>query len=86
MHNLIAEPKTDHVSVDIVLCFANENSSKRSEIDAFFSNGFDYLINPGFPLVHPSLKSIFQEAFSSMHSKHVSALLHHVFPKFLVMT
>ncbi|KAG5253206.1 telomere repeat-binding protein [Salix suchowensis] len=73
VHNLIAEPKTDHVSVDIVLCFANENSSKRSEIDAFFSNGFDYLINPGFPLVHPSLKSIFQETFSSMHSKHVSA-------------
>ncbi|KAJ6864957.1 hypothetical protein NC651_035503 [Populus alba x Populus x berolinensis] len=40
VQHLLAEPETDHVLVDGVSCFGNENSSKRSEKDAF-SYGFD---------------------------------------------
>ncbi|KAJ6871066.1 hypothetical protein NC652_036666 [Populus alba x Populus x berolinensis] len=40
VQHLLAEPETDHVLVDGVSCFGNDNSSKRSEKDAF-SYGFD---------------------------------------------
>lgn len=41
VQHLLAEPETDHVLVDGVSCFGIENSSKRSEKDAF-SYGFDW--------------------------------------------
>lgn len=41
MQHLLAEPKTDNVSVDGVLCFGKENSWKRSEIEDL-SYGFEY--------------------------------------------
>lgn len=42
VQHLVAEPKTDHVSVDGVLCLGKENSSKCSETD-----GFSYGFNDG---------------------------------------
>ncbi|KAJ0089184.1 hypothetical protein Patl1_32133 [Pistacia atlantica] len=39
--NLLAEPKTDHVSVDGVLCFGKENPGKCLDMEDF-TYGFEY--------------------------------------------
>lgn len=41
VQHLLAEPKTDHVSVDGMLCFGKENSWKQLELDDF-AYGFGY--------------------------------------------
>lgn len=39
VEHLLAEPKSDHVSVDGFLCFDQENSEKHLKVDDF---GYDY--------------------------------------------
>lgn len=42
--HLLAEPKTEYVTVDGVLCFGKENAEKCLNFDDF-SSGFDYGLN-----------------------------------------
>ncbi|CAK7343108.1 unnamed protein product [Dovyalis caffra] len=54
VQHLLAEPKTDHFSVDGVLCLGKENSSKCSEIDGF-SYGFDGGMKRNIGGLHPNI-------------------------------